>query len=64
MPRLTKIEVMTVEIYKHMRENKPVGLWNKHLPMRQALTSEKDTEYLVGLSVSPALKMHAYAKQN
>ena len=39
MPKLTKIEVVTVEIYKHMRENKPVGLWNSHLPKAAFETS-------------------------
>lgn len=31
MPKLTKIIVVIAEIYKHMRENRPVDLWNSHL---------------------------------
>lgn len=31
MPKLTEILVVTVEIYKHMRENRPADLWNSHL---------------------------------
>lgn len=67
MPKLTKILVVIVEIYKHMRENRPVDLWNSHLTKAVFKTNTNIGEGTQSTQldcVFPALKMHAYAKQN